>query len=156
MGVEWWQCDRDRREETASIVDLVAAYALAIFAISLFTSQQLTPFELANGFTARTLLWVLIGFVLAPLVMLVLRLCQPKSRWTRGITLGTSRQLWTILSGAGIAAVVGTAAGIGLHRACGVDASAGLGLAIGSATCGIVGAFLFGKRKHLMAPSAAA
>lgn len=147
MGVEWFQCDARRRNETASIVDLVAAYAISILAIALFVSQRFTPFKLATGLRPLTLLWILLGFAFAPLVIGVTRVPQSRDKWERGKTLGTSRRLWTILSGAGIAAILGVPAGLAFYHLLNIDPSATLGFPVGSALCGIAGGLVYGRRR---------
>lgn len=152
LGVEWYQCDQRRRDEPASIVDLVVAYTLGIFAVAIYAVQRFTPFMLADARPESIVLGAVLGFALAPTVMVALWWPQSSHKWVEGLRSGSTRLLWTILSGSGIAVLLFTLTGLVL----GCGPSVTLGLAIGAALCGVAGGFASGTiarflRKRLSA-----
>jgi hypothetical protein len=136
VGIEWWQCDETRRDTTASIVDCGFSYFLFVAAV---TGYILRRFQ--ADFSRLTIIGVAIGVLIAPLFVLLLRLPQANDKWVEGITRPTTRLLWTMLSGSGVAALTGTAIGLALD----LQPSVILGVPIGAALAGIAGAF-FSKR----------
>lgn len=132
LGVEWWQCDEDRRDTTASIVDCAVAYLLFVAAE---TSFVLLRFQAT--FSRLTIIGVVLGLGFTPLFALLFKRAQPKHKWDEGIRRPTYRLLWTILSASGVAALTVTAIGLLL----GLPRWLTPGLPIGAASAGIVGAF---------------
>jgi hypothetical protein len=73
LTIEWYQSDIRRRQLRASRIDLIVAHAIATASLLLYAYQAASQVQFANNVTPGGLFIFLIGFLLGPVIYLVLR-----------------------------------------------------------------------------------